>query len=479
MQLDADACWSACRARDARFDGRFFVAVLTTGIYCRPICPAPTPRRENVRFYPSAAAAGVAGFRPCRRCRPESAPGLAGWEGTSASLARALRLIERDGAGRRGSAALASAVGIGERHLRRLFAMHLGASPAAVARTERLHLATKLLVETRLPISQVAAAAGFGSARRLRASFRRSYGAPPGHWRRGGDRRGAAGPGIELRLAFRPPLDWSGLLAFLAPRCTPGVEQVSGDVYSRTVRSGGRAGTLEARLADERHVLVRLDFAPASELLAIQRRFRRMFGLDADPLAVDAHLARDPLLAPLVVSHPGRRVPGAWDAYELAIRAVLGQQVSVCAATTFAGRIVARYGEPWPSATAGLTRLFPEPEVLAEADLSGVGVISRRAEAIRQVARAFREGRLTRDGDDAWRTDGWLEIPGIGDWTAQYLAMRAGGDADALPASDLALRKAVSRDGRPASATHVRERSKAWRPWRAYAAIHLWTRSPS
>lgn len=479
MELDPKACLAAFLGRDRRFAGRFYAGVTTTGVYCRPGCPAPLPRPRNVRFFACAAAAEEAGFRACRRCRPETAPGTPAWSGTSATVARALRQIEAGVADGTPLAALAARLGIGERQLRRLFAAHLGASPVAVARTRRLHFARRLLDETSLRMSDVALAAGFSSVRRFNEAMREAFGAPPTALRRA-PAPGVEGAGIRLRLPFRTPCAGEPLLSFLAARALPGVETVTGRTYRRTARLGGAVGLVEASLDEARGALdLRLVGLRPALALEATRRASRLFDLDADPAAVAAHLGADPLLAPLLARRPGLRVPGAWDPFETAVRTVLGQQVSVAAARTLAGRLASRFGPPLPAGLAaeGLTHLFPSPGELAEADVASIGLPSRRAETVRALARAVALGRIDLGpAASLVEAEGRLAgIPGIGPWTARLVALRALGEPDALPADDLGLRKALSGGGALPSPSEVAERARAWRPWRAYALVHLWT----
>ncbi|MHB8079167.1 MAG: AlkA N-terminal domain-containing protein [Candidatus Krumholzibacteriia bacterium] len=479
MTLDPDICYRAVASRDARFDGRFFTAVTTTGVYCRPVCPARTPGRPNVRFFTCAAAAEEAGFRPCRRCRPETAPGSPAWIGAPVTVRRALRLIEAGALDGRGAdvATLAARLGIGDRHLRRLFADHLGASPIAVAQTRRAHFARLLVDQTDLPLTRIALAAGFGSVRRFNAALRATFGAPPSALRRA---PGAAEPGVvTLRLPYRPPLAWAALLAFLRERAIPGVESVDATTYRRTVRAGEAAGVIAIRPAGRpAHLELSAPVALAPALGDLVARARRLCDLDADPAVIDRDLRRDPLLAPRVRTGPGLRVPGAWDRFELAVRAVLGQQVSVAAARTLAGRLAATLGEPLADPPAdGPVRLFPTPAALAAADLARLGLTGARAATLVRLATEVRDGRL--DLDDAADPDDLrarLEaLPGIGPWTAQYVALRALGDPDAFPAGDLGVRRALAvGDGPPATAAAAQSRAEAWRPWRAYATLHLW-----
>ena len=478
--MDAAACERARQARDARFDGRFYIGVLTTGVYCRPICPVRQPRRENVRFFRSAAAAAEAGFRPCLRCRPESSPGTPLALGTGATLRRALRLID-EGALDRGSVeGLAARLGIGARHLVRLFDRHLGTSPNRVAQTRRLHLAVKLLHETDLPMTQIAHAAGFGSLRRFNEAIRGAYRRPPRSLRH--RRTPGTDRSLRLQLAYRPPLDWRRLHAFLALRAVPGIEEVDQDGYRRTIALGGRHGVIEVRpLANTHKLELTVDVPDLGALATLVARARSAFDLDADPLAIERDLGTDPLLGRLVVASPGLRVPGVWDGFELAVRAVLGQLVSVLAARTLAARLVARFGAPLGKRSrGGLTHAFPSPQVLACARLTGLGIPAARAAAIRAIARGVADGQLelASASDLGSLVRALQTLPGIGPWTAQYIAMRAGGQPDAFPGGDLGLRRGAAaclgRSDGALTAAELEHHAERWRPWRAYAAMHLW-----
>lgn len=486
---DASACHRVLLARDARFDGRLFVGVRSTGVYCRPICPARTPKPSSCRFFATAVAAQEAGFRPCLRCRPEVSPDLATWRGTSSTVSRALALI-REGALDGDEASvdrLAERLGVGERQLRRLFHAHLGASPVSVAQTRRVLFAKHLLHETRLPMVQVALAAGFGSVRRFNESFRALYGRPPRELRREAARvaettPSSPGAAVELRLPFVPPYDWDAMLGFLAARAIPGMEEVAGATYRRTLAIGGVHGTVEVAPCAGRaalRVAIRVD--DVAVLAEVVARVRRVFDLGADPHAIAAHLARDPLLAPLVAARPGLRVPGGWDGFELAVRAILGQQVSVRGARTLAARLVTRHGAPLGGAapTDGLTRVFPTPEQLAEVDPATLGVPRSRGAALVALARAARDdARLFGTAQSLDAAVARLRaLPGIGEWTAQYVALRALREPDAFTADDLGLQRALADDaGRRPGARALALRAEGWRPWRAYAAQHLWTR---
>ena len=482
MNLDRNICYLAARSRDARFDGKFFIAVVTTGVYCRPVCPAPTPRLENVLFVACAAAAEEAGFRPCLRCRPETSPGTPAWLGASATVSRALRLISEGALDDASVEHLAERLGIGERHMRRLFIEHLGASPVAVAQTRRTHFAKKLIDETSLPISEVAYSSGFASLRRFNDAFRKAYGRSPSEWRKTRSKtNGSSGESrLTLKLSYRAPFDWLSLVRFLRARAIPGVEAIDDSAYKRTVKIGEATGIIEVRPVEgQRYLLLSVPPELSRSLALIAERIRRLFDLKADPAEISGHLAGDPSLAAAVESYPGLRVPGTWDAFEIGVRAILGQQVSVSAATTLSGRLVEAYGNALPGDSQnGLLWLFPSPERLSRASLSKVGLPSKRAEAIRGFARAVHRGEvaLTSSSGLEPTIEGLTSLPGIGPWTAHYIAMRALGEPDAFPSSDLILRRAAAnRPGHTISEAELLERAEAWRPWRAYAALYLWT----
>jgi AraC family transcriptional regulator of adaptative response / DNA-3-methyladenine glycosylase II len=474
MLLDPIVCREAILARDARFDGRFFTGVITTGIYCRPVCPARPPKAEHCRYYPTAAAAQGAGFRPCLRCRPETAPGQGAWRGASNTVSRGVSLIDAGALDDAGVDALAGRLGVGERQLRRLFLRHLGAAPLAVAQTRRVLIAKQLIHETDLPMAEIALAAGFGSVRRFNETMRALFGRPPTELRRSLRRGGGEAAGITLSLGYRPPFDWPALLGFLSLRAIPGVEWVEDGLYRRTIEIDGTAGTLAIANQPERNRLrVTIRLPRLAALPRIIARVRQMFDLDADPEAIGLALARDPRLAPLVAARPGLRVPGAWDGFELAVRAILGQQITVGAATRLAGIIAERWGEAVE--IDGLTRLFPRPEALAGAAIGGMPQ-ARAASISRLAASVAASPRLFERGPDLAASIAALRAaPGIGEWTAQYIAMRALREPDAFPAADIGLMRAMDDGhGRPSPAALL-ARSQAWRPWRAYAAVHLWT----
>ncbi len=486
MDLDDDACYRAFSMRDARLDGRIFGAVRTTVIYCRPICPARTPKRENITFYPSAAAAQEAGFRPCLRCRPETSPDLGAWNGASNTVTRALSLIEQGAMDGGDVEALAERLGVGERQLRRLFRKHLGASPVAVAQTRRVLLAKQLIHETRLPMAEVALAAGFGSVRRFNETFQQLFGRPPGALRRSGALELSAGEGgaASLKLPYRAPYDWEAMISFLAGRAIPGVETVSVRRYARTLAVGDAVGVVVVEPGEGDWLKVTLSFPRVEVWPAVIARVRRVFDLAADPNLIGAHLSEDPDLAPLVAARPGLRAPGAWNGFELAVRAVLGQQITVTAARNLAGRITAAHGAPLDTEVAranGLSRLFPTPQAMALLDVETLGMPRARARALVSLAQAAAADPdlfgTRRSLDEAVAR--LKALPGIGEWTAQYIAMRALREPDAFPHADIGLMRALEDgEGRRPTPLELLARAERWRPWRAYAASHLWAFDP-
>jgi AraC family transcriptional regulator of adaptative response / DNA-3-methyladenine glycosylase II len=487
MDLDQDACYRAVATRDARFDGRFFSCVKTTGIYCRPVCPAKTPKRENMIFVPTAAAAEEAGFRPCLRCRPETAPDVGAWRGSSNTVNRALALIELGALDDGDVAGLGERLGVGERQLRRLFRQHLGASPVSVAQTRRVHLAKQLLHETRLPMAEVAMASGFGSIRRFNETFQSLFDRPPSALRRVAGEDIAAGPQgeVTIRLRYRPPYDWDAMLNFLAARAVPGMEIVENGTYARVIEIDGEVGSVRVSRGEQNALIADIRFPRLSALPTIIARLRRVFDLAADPQAINAHLSQDPALAPLIAARPGLRAPGGWDGFELSMRAVLGQQVTVGAAIRLAGKLVEAYGEPAPlSATGhpGLTHAFPRAERIAAADLTHLGMPGARARTLSTVAQAVVDDPqflgLNRSLEEAVAK--LRALPGVGEWTAQYIALRGMREPDAFPAADIGLMRALAdSDGVRPNAAQLLARAEAWRPWRAYAAQHLWAAAPT
>ncbi len=474
---DPKVCEQARLSRDARFDGLFFVAVKSTRIYCRPVCPAPTPKPINVAYYGNAAAAEAAGFRPCLRCRPELAPGDGAWRRGDEVVARALKLIDQGVLVEQPLSSLAERVGIGERQLRRLFVDRLGAAPIGVHGTRRLLFAKQLLTETTLSITEVALASGFGSLRRFNATFLDAYRMAPRDLRR---QPVATHEGVlVLRLGYRPPYDFTAMLDFLRGRALPGVESVDALGYARVVGPAASPGWLRVSAWPNGEHALKLELrgVPSAQLLQIVNRLRRMFDLDADPNAISAALCSDPRLRPLLKKRPGLRLPSGWDGFEIAIRAIIGQQVSVAAARTFTARLAQAFGEPLPEGfAAGMSHLFPTPEALADADLTRIGLTRTRADTVRTVARAVLDGSVDFRNERTLEDfiGRWVALPGIGPWTASYIAMRALGHPDAFPADDLVLQKAVPNDGSRMTARALTARAEAWRPWRAYAVIQVW-----
>nr|WP_298681781.1 AlkA N-terminal domain-containing protein [uncultured Dongia sp.] len=487
LLLDAEACYRALKSRDARFDGRIFVGVTSTGIYCRPICPAPSAKFKNCRFFPSAAAAQEAGYRPCLRCQPETAPDLGAWHGTSNTVTRGLALIAEGALDGDTATAeqLAARLGMGERQLRRLFQEHLGASPITVAQTRRVLFAKQLIHDTRLPMAEVALAAGFGSVRRFNETFQQLYQRPPTALRRKAITAVAQGSvaasGVTVRLRYRPPYDWPFMLSYLKARAIPGIERVTEDCYARSIALDGQFGSVEiGHDARACSLVATIRFPCVRALPQIIARIRRVFDLGADVTLIGAHLAQDPQLRPLVTARPGLRAPGGWDGFELAMRAILGQQVTVTAGRQLAAKLVASCGTALPPAArspADLTMAFPTPAQVAAADLGMLGMPNARRQALANMAlAALANADLFRAGGNVEETIAKLcAIKGIGDWTAHYIALRVVRETDAFPASDIGiLRGATSPGGARPTPKELLQMAEAWRPWRAYAAQHLW-----
>ncbi|MBC9908458.1 AlkA N-terminal domain-containing protein [Achromobacter xylosoxidans] len=480
MDLNHDACYSAIQVRDSRYDGRFFTAVKTTRIYCRPVCPARTPLSKNVTFYATAAAAQEAGYHPCLRCRPETAPEVGPGHELPDGVARALQLIELGALDEDGVDVLAQRLGVGERQLRRQFRQHLGASPVAVAQTRRVLLAKQLIHETRLPMAEIAFASGFGSIRRFNEIFHDLFARAPGDLRRSGKPEvSAAQEGeIMLLLRYRPPYDWDAMLAFLRLRAIPGIEQVTDDSYARTVLLDGCQGTVTVRPGRGDALEATVRFPRLQALPAIIARLRRVFDLASDPVAIAAQFASDPVMTELIRARPGLRVPGAWDGFELAMRAVLGQQITVAAAIRLAGKLVAAHGAAMARPEGALTHVFPLPEAVAAAELASLGMPRSRAATLSAVAAAAVADRHLFDAagglEDAVRR--LRTIRGVGEWTAQYIALRQLREPDAFPSADIGLIRALERlEARTYTPAQLLARAETWRPWRAYAAQHLWT----
>jgi AraC family transcriptional regulator of adaptative response / DNA-3-methyladenine glycosylase II len=477
VQTVEEHWYRAVESRDNRFDGWIYLGVTSTGVYCRPSCPAVSPKRVNMRFYRSSAAAQGAGFRACKRCRPDASPGSAEWNARADAVARAMRLIGDGVVDREGVAGLAARLGYSVRQLNRLVSAELGAGPLALARAQRAQTARTLIETTELPFRDVAAAAGFTSVRQFNDTVREVFALTPRELRVRRGRPNAGGPGaIALRLPYRAPIAVAQLFGFLALRAVTGVEEhTPAGSYRRTLRLPHGTAVVELRPGDGCvHCSLRL--ADVRDLGVAVARCRRLLDLDADPVSVAATLSADPLLAPLVAAHPGLRVPGCVDGAEIAVRAVLGQQVSVAAARTHAARLVARHGEPLPVADGALTHVFPSAAAVAEADDDVLAMPARRRETLRGICAALREGEVDlgpgADRERARRD--LLALPGIGPWTVEYIAMRALGDPDAFPASDLGILHGLRALGVDADAREAERRSQAWRPFRAYTVLHLW-----
>lgn len=477
MELEQETCYRALVARDVRFDGVFFVGVKTTGIYCRPICTARTPRRTSCRFFPSAAAAEREGFRPCLRCRPERSPGQAPVDAASRIAAAVAARIEAGALNDEGTLeALAEEFQLCSRQLRRVVRQELGVSPIALAQTHRLLLAKRLLSETKLSAAQIAFASGFGSVRRFNAVFHARYRLSPTQLRRS-RKVPESDPALRLSLAYRPPLAWDGLLKFLAARATPGVECVSGQTYYRTAAVGPHRGWLSAAPTPGRSsISLQISNSLVPALGGVLARLKNLFDLNARPDVIEDRLAGDRRLATLVARQPGLRAPGAFSGFESALRAVLGQQISVRGASTLSGRLAEALGEPIETPFAELSRLAPSAERIADArrdELCRAGITSTRADCLRALARSVADGDLRLAPTPAPETviERLKEVPGIGDWTAQYIALRALRWPDAFPAADLGIRKALKMH----AMREVLTMAEAWRPWRAYAVMYLWS----
>jgi AraC family transcriptional regulator of adaptative response / DNA-3-methyladenine glycosylase II len=475
MVEDFERCYLAVQSRDPRFDGWFFIAVTSTRIYCRPSCPAQTPMRKNVRFYPSAAAAQLAGFRACKRCRPDASPGSPEWNSRADVAARAMRLIADGVVDREGVHGLARQLGYSVRQMERVLQNEIGAGPIAIARAQRAQTARILIETTGLAMTDVAFAAGFASVRQFNDTLQAVFATSPTSLRSRakGPRGPAAAASIQLRLAFRQPLCPDNLFGHLAATAIPGVEEVQGQTYRRTLRLAHGPGIVELTPTPE-YINCRAVLSDLRDLTATIARSRWLLDLDADPVAIDRVLSDDESLAPLIAKSPGRRVPRCVDGAEMALRAVLGQQVSTTAAQTHAGRLVQRHGEPVSDPGGGLTHLFPLPEALRDAE---VAMPMKRRDTFAALVEALRRGQLSlgagSDRDEAMNA--LASIPGVGPWTRQVIAMRALGDPDAFPESDLGVRHGAELLGLPPTPAALVERSQIWRPWRAYAVQYLWS----
>ncbi len=476
MHTDTEGCVRAVRSKDARFDGWFFTAVLTTGIYCRPSCPAVSPRPENMTFYPSAAACQQAGFRACKRCRPDTTPGSPQWNQRADAVARAMRLIADGVVDREGVPGLAARLGYSTRQIERQLLAELGAGPLALARAQRAQTARLLIETTALPMADLAFAAGFSSIRAFNDTVREVFALSPSELRARRPRRTVTAPGaLSLRLPFRAPLNPDNLFGHLAATAVPGVEEWREGAYRRTLRLPYGHGVVALTPRPD-HIACRLTLSDLRDLPVAISRCRRMLDLDADPVAVDDQLRTDPLLAPLVDKAPGRRVPRTVDEAEFALRAVLGQQVSTAAARTHAARLVTAHGEPVEDPEGGLTHLFPAPEALAALDPETLAMPRTRRTTFTTLVRELAEGRLHLGVESDWAESRaqLLALPGLGPWTVDVIAMRALGDPDAFPVTDLGIRRAARDLGLPATPAALTARAAAWRPWRAYAVQYLW-----
>ncbi|MEV8342416.1 AlkA N-terminal domain-containing protein [Streptomyces niveus] len=481
MHTDTERCLRAVRSKDARFDGWFFTAVLTTGIYCRPSCPVVPPKAENMVFHPSAAACQQAGFRACKRCRPDTSPGSPEWNARADSVARAMRLIQDGIVEREGVTGLAGRLGYSERQIERQLLAELGAGPLALARAQRAQTARLLIETTGVPMAEVAFAAGFSSIRTFNDTVREVFALAPTELRtraarRSDTARGPRTPGVIcLRLPFRTPLNPDNLFGHLAATAVPGVEEWRDGAYRRTLRLPYGHGIV-ALTPKPDHIACRLALTDPRDLTVAISRCRRMLDLDADPVAVDDQLRTDPLLAPLVDKAPGRRVPGTVDAAEFAVRAVLGQQVSTAAARTHAARLVTAYGTPVDDPGGGLTHLFPTPDALAALDPEALALPRSRRTTLTTLVAALADGTLPLGTDSDWdeARARLRELPGFGPWTVEAIAMRALGDPDAFLPTDLGVRRAAQGLGLPSTPAALTARAAAWRPWRAYAVQYLW-----
>lgn len=485
MELDHAACYRAISVRDPRFDGRIFTAVKTTKIYCRPVCPARTPLEKNVEFYPSAAAAQEAGYRPCLRCRPETAPDLGAWKGTSNTVSRALSMIELGALDEGCVDDLAEKLGVGGRHLRRLFKQHLGASPISVAQTRRVLLAKQLIQDTNLSLAQVALASGFGSIRRFNETFAALYQKPPSEMRRNEKSQAvqdAAAGEVVVQLNYRAPYDWPSMLSYFAGRAIDGMEVIKDNKYARSISIGQRHGVVVFSHIEEKNngkIEARINYPVLADLPQIIARIRRLLDLATHPELVSEHLSEDPLLAPIISRKPGLRAPGAWDGFELAIRAILGQQITIEAARKHGCTLVEKHGELL-EINGGFEELkyaFPTPQTLSNADLSYLKMPRARSSSLVAMAQAVVDDpalfSIRASLEDTIKS--LTALKGIGDWTAQYIAMRAMQEADAFPAADAALINAYEKlTGERLKPKQLQEVAQKWRPWRAYATQYLW-----
>ncbi|MEU6219358.1 AlkA N-terminal domain-containing protein [Streptomyces sp. NPDC047022] len=476
MHTDRERCVRAVQSKDARFDGWFFTAVLTTRIYCRPSCPVVPPKPENMTFYPSAAACQQAGFRACKRCRPDTSPGSPAWNERADLVARAMRLIADGVVDREGVPGLAARLGYSTRQIERQLQTELGAGPLALARAQRAQTARLLIETTALPMAEIAFASGFSSIRAFNDTVREVFALSPSELRSRLPRNTVIAPGVlSLRLPFRAPLNPDNLFGHLAATAVPGVEEWRDGAYRRTLRLPYGHGIVALTPRTD-HIACRLTLSDLRDLPVAISRCRRMLDLDADPVAVDDQLRTDPLLAPLVDKAPGRRVPGTVDEAEFAVRAVLGQQVSTAAARTHAARLVTAHGEQVEDPEGGLTHLFPSPEALGALDPESLAMPRTRRATFTGLVRQLADGTLHLGVESDWEESRarLLALPGFGPWTVEVIAMRALGDPDAFLPTDLGIRRAARELGLPSTPAALTASAEAWRPWRAYAVQYLW-----
>ena len=472
--FDVRALDRARISRDARFDGKFFIAVKTTGIYCRPICPSRTSNSRNVTYYPTAAAAAEAGFRPCLRCRPEAAPGTPAWMGTSAVVKKALRLIDEGVLDSASVDELASKLGLGSRHLRRLFLRHVGASPISFAQTRRLQFAKRLLDETNLPITQIALASGFGSLRRFNTTFLQTYGRAPRELRKHFNEVNDADDEVVLKLAFRPPYDWDQVRDFLLLHHIPGVEQIDEHGYSRTLRTENGFAIVNVKpMTNADAFELRVSGAAPTSLFHVSSTARRVFDTSADPALTMSALRSDPLLGPMLQRRPGLRIVGEWDPFECVVGAILREEGQDVVQTLMA-HVVERFGEKISKPGCALTSLFPTPGAIADGNFAGLGLSRSTVNTLRKLAKAVVDGDVDFGASSECVIQSLARIPRIDRSMAEYIALRALGEPDAFPSSDAVLRRVAGNTDQPLSAQQLETRSEAWRPWRGYAAFHMW-----
>jgi AraC family transcriptional regulator of adaptative response / DNA-3-methyladenine glycosylase II len=479
LELDPAFCWQAVYSRDHRFDGLFFAGISSTGVYCRSICPVSFGHPESIHWFQSAAAAEAGGFRPCRRCRPDTAPGSSAWFGTWAVVSRALKLISEGALDGGNLESLADRVGIGSRHLRRLFQRHLGASPLKIARSHRVLVARNLIADTQLPITEIAKGTGFRSIRQFNHSVRTAFGKSPTALRRMRRTPSVQDPlgGIVVHLPYRPPFDWPSLLDFFRSRATPGVESVEGEIYRRTIQIGSEAGAIEVwQEAAESRLCMRVFLPGCGHLMQAVQRARRLFDLGADAQHIGSFLARDPQLANCVEQRPGLRVPGAWDGFEVAILAVLGQTLASAEPAPTIASLIKSFGRPLRVSLPGLTHLFPSPEILASANLERIGIPAGEAQIIAALSKDVVAGILSFDLLKSSRNTALqMQIStGLIEETAAYIAMRALGDPDAFSCTSEEFRSGLVPHRSSASLEEVARIFEGYRPWRAYAAMHYW-----